>query len=79
MKILLCLYASLTSYLPENAHGNACTIEVPEGFAVREILGQLKINVEVPKIIFLNGIHASLDDIVKNGDRLAVFPPIAGG
>jgi molybdopterin synthase sulfur carrier subunit len=79
MRIQLNLYASLASHLPEKATGNACTIEVPEGAAVKDILGQLKIRLELPKIIFLNGIHASLDDVVKNGDRLAVFPPIAGG
>jgi len=39
----------------------------------------LKIGLEVPKIIFLNGLHAGFDDVLKNGDRLAVFPPIAGG
>jgi sulfur-carrier protein len=79
MRILLCLYASLASHLPDAAEGNSCTIDVQEGAAVRDILGQLKIGLDVPKIIFLNGIHASLDDVVKNGDRLAVFPPIAGG
>ncbi len=79
MRIQLCLYASLASHLPETAGGNACTLEVQEGTAVRDILGQLKIGLEIPKIIFLNGIHAGLDDVLKNGDRLAVFPPIAGG
>lgn len=79
MRIQLTLYASLASRLPETSAGNACTLEVKDGAAVRDILGQLKIGLEVPKIIFLNGIHASLDDVLKNGDRLAVFPPIAGG
>jgi molybdopterin converting factor small subunit len=79
MRIQLSLYASLASHLPEKGRGNACTLEVQEGTAVRDILGQLKIDLEVPKIIFLNGIHAGLDDVLKNDDRLAVFPPIAGG
>lgn len=79
MRIQLNLYASLGSHLPEKAEGNTCTIEVPEGVAVRDILEQLHIGLEIPKIIFLNGIHAGLDDVIKNGDRLAVFPPIAGG
>jgi molybdopterin converting factor small subunit len=79
MRIQLSLYASLASHLPEKSEGNACTIEVREGAAVRDILGQMDIGLEVPKIIFLNGIHASLDDVLKNGDKLGVFPPIAGG
>jgi sulfur-carrier protein len=79
MRIQLSLYASLASHLPEKGGGNSCTLEVQEGTAVRDILGQLKIDLDVPKIIFLNGLHAAFDDVLKNGDRLAVFPPIAGG
>ncbi|MGO9570450.1 MAG: MoaD/ThiS family protein [Desulfomonilaceae bacterium] len=79
MRIQLTLYASLACHLPEKGGGNAGTLEVQEGVTVKDILGQLKIGLEVPKIIFLNGIHAGLDDVLKNGDRLAVFPPIAGG
>ena len=79
MRIQLSLYASLGSHLPEKGQGNACTLEIQEGTAVRDILCQLNIGLDVPKIIFLNGIHAGLDDVLKNGDRLAVFPPIAGG
>ncbi len=60
MKIQLTLYASLASRLPETSGGNACTLETRDGAAVRDILGQLKIGLEVPKIIFLNGIHAGL-------------------
>jgi molybdopterin synthase sulfur carrier subunit len=79
MRIQLSLYASLASHLPEKGGGNSCTLEVQEGTAVRDILEQLKIGLEVPKIIFLNGLHSGFDDVLKNGDRLAVFPPIAGG
>jgi molybdopterin converting factor small subunit len=79
MTIQLTLYASLASHLPETSGGNACSIEVREGAAVKDVLLQLKIGLEIPKIIFLNGIHAGLESVLKNGDRLAVFPPIAGG
>jgi molybdopterin converting factor small subunit len=31
------------------------------------------------KIIFLNGIHASGEETLREGDRVGVFPPVAGG
>jgi molybdopterin converting factor small subunit len=46
---------------------------------VKDVLDKLNIAEDEPKIIFLNGIHAKPDDRLKEGDRLAVFPPIAGG
>jgi molybdopterin synthase sulfur carrier subunit len=34
---------------------------------------------EAPKVIFLNGVHAKGDEVLKDGDRLGAFPPVAGG
>jgi len=54
-------------------------MKIPDGTSVREILKQLEIGPNEPKIVFLNGVHAGLDQMLKDGDRIAVFPPIAGG
>ncbi len=79
MRINLSLYASLASHLPEKCTGNSCTLELPNGTSIRELLDQLNIGIDEPKVMFVNGVHARLDDIVKDEDRLAIFPPIAGG
>jgi molybdopterin converting factor small subunit len=34
---------------------------------------------EVAKIIFLNGLHAQGDEVLKEGDHLGIFPPLGGG
>jgi molybdopterin converting factor small subunit len=31
------------------------------------------------KLIFLNGLHAQGDEILSEGDRVGVFPAVAGG
>ncbi len=54
-------------------------MEVGEGANVRQLLEQLKVPSDVVKIIFLNGAHAGTDATLKDGDRLGVFPPVAGG
>ena len=79
MKLHLHLYASLASHLPEKSGRNSCTLEVADGMSIRQLLTQLEIPENAPKILFRNGLHAELDEIIEDGDRVAIFPPIAGG
>ena len=79
VKVELNLYASFKQYLPEKSTGNSCIMEVAEGTRVRELLARLNIPPEAPKVIFLNGVHAKGDEVLKDGDRLGAFPPVAGG
>lgn len=79
MKVEICLYASLASRLPGICKGNSCTLDISDGMSVQGLLDQLNIAADEPKIMFLNGIHARLNDLLKDGDRVAIFPPIAGG
>ncbi|NWF55410.1 MAG: MoaD/ThiS family protein [Syntrophaceae bacterium] len=79
MKIELRLYASLGRYLPEEKDGNSCVVEVEPGTTIRDLFLRFQIPAEARKIIFLNGIHAQGDEVLKNGDRVGAFPPVAGG
>jgi sulfur carrier protein ThiS len=73
------LYASLAKHLPGPIEGNECTVEVAAGTTVENLLTQLNIPDDAPKITFLNGVHSRMKEELKDGDRVAVFPPIAGG
>ncbi len=79
MQINLVLYASLAHLLPAGSRGNACSLEVEEGATVGTLLRKMGIPIDAPKIVFLNGRHAGNDQPLTAGDRVAVFPPIAGG
>jgi len=79
LKIELNLYASLTKYLPKKSGGNSCVVEVEEGTRVKELIAQMSIPQEAPRFIFLNGVHAQGDEVLKDGDRVGAFPPVAGG
>ena len=79
MKIELRLYASLGRYLPEKKKGNSCIVEVEPGTTIQELFFRFHISPEARKIIFLNGIHAKGDEVLKEGDRVGAFPPVAGG
>ena len=80
MKIQLKLFASLTRFLPAPEGTDFSNlVDLDEGTTIDVLLDHLKIPREQPKIIFLNGIHAEGTTVLKEGDRLGIFPPLAGG
>lgn len=80
MKIELRLFASLTGYLPDQkSSGSSNWVEIEEGATIKSLFEDLKVPADIPKIIFLNGVHAEETTVLKEGDRLGVFPPLGGG
>lgn len=56
-------------------------LDFPEETSVLQVLDTLSITVNERNIgiLFINGRHARLDSILKDGDVLAIFPQVAGG
>ncbi len=79
MRIELKLYASLARYMPEQNAGLPLSTEVAEGSTIRSLLEGLQVPMDTVKLIFLNGVHADGCEVLKEGDQVGVFPPIAGG
>ncbi|HZK85753.1 MAG TPA: MoaD/ThiS family protein [Desulfosporosinus sp.] len=53
--------------------------DLPEGSKVLEVLGPLNIKPEEIAIWLLNGKDANEHSQLKDGDTLALFPPVGGG
>ena len=80
MKIQLRLFASLSKYLPEPGKPDFLNwLDIEEGTSIADVLNHLKIPENQPTILFVNGLHAYKTTILKNGDRVGIFPPLAGG
>jgi sulfur-carrier protein len=79
MKIEVALYATLAKYLPPDAQNRKASIEVRDGATVREVMNQLGIPQDFPNILLVNGRQAPEDAILKDGETLSIFPPLAGG
>ncbi len=82
MRIELALFATLERYLPASSEAGSRpgsrVLDVPDGTTIGEVIATLQLPDE-PRVIFVNGRHASEDDALTEGDRLAIFPPVAGG
>lgn len=54
-------------------------MEYKDGSTLADIIKEIGIELEEVSIGLLNGIDGSLDREVKDGDVLALFPPVGGG
>ena len=79
MEIEVKLFATLRDYLPKGSNRFSCKLEVDVQTRVQDILLKLKIPEEMPKIILINGVHGKKEQVLKDGDVLSIFPPVAGG
>ena len=79
MEIEVKLFATLRDYLPKGSDRFSCKMEIDGHTRVQDILTKLKIPEEIPKIILINGIHGKKDQLLKEGDVVSIFPPVAGG
>ncbi len=79
MEIEIKLFATLRDYLPKGSSRFSFKMEIDSHSQIQDILSKLKIPEEMPKIILVNGIHGKKDQILKEGDILSIFPPVAGG
>lgn len=79
MQITLALFAKYASRYPVPGSGREPRqLEVADGSTVGQVAEQIGLAGE-PRITFVNNRHANDDVVLSAGDRLAIFPPIAGG
>jgi len=74
MTITLKLFATLKKYGSEISEK-----EIEPGTSVGEVIADLKIPENICHLRIVNNVHVPLDHILRDGDTLALFPPIAGG
>jgi sulfur carrier protein ThiS len=79
MNVDVALFASLSAFQPDGQGGrSARSFDVPDGTTVTDFISRLGLP-DQPRIVFVNGRHAPESAALADGDRLAIFPPVAGG
>jgi molybdopterin converting factor small subunit len=76
ISITVKFFADFRKFGPDKA-----IITIPKGSRIQDIIEKYKIpETNSNKIILVNGFpHKKPEYVVKDGDIIAIFPPIAGG
>jgi molybdopterin converting factor small subunit len=81
MKLEVRLFAGLKCTNPELpcVGESSFDLEAPEGTTIRDLRTILGIDPAIPLLAMVNSHHEQEDWVLKNGDRIGMFPPIGGG
>ncbi len=62
-----------------DGRGKSVTLESENHKTVLDVINTLEIDVNDVQIMLVNGMHRKPEDLVKDGDLVSLFPPVAGG
>ena len=76
-------FAGLMVYLPPGTTDHGVSIEVADGTTIPELIDRFKVPTEKAHLVVCNGviIHRTRREQVqlREGDVIAMWPPVAGG
>ena len=73
------LYATLRKYRAYQESDEPSIMEFNDKAKLGNLLDELKIPREEVKTTFINGRWEDESHLLRDGDRIGIFPPIAGG
>lgn len=73
------LYATLRRYAPDVGLGEAMRFNMEEGSTPIQLFERLGVPPSEVKRVIVNGIARDHLYRLSDGDRVAIFPPVAGG
>jgi molybdopterin converting factor small subunit len=83
MNVTLKLYAMLSDYLPPDARNNRIQVELGEGAVVGALIDRYNLPPKLTHLVLINGVYvapeARSSTALREGDTVAMWPPIAGG
>jgi sulfur carrier protein ThiS len=88
VRITFKLFATLGRYLPPELDGhravqNQLTMDLPEGTPVQAVIDRFAMPPALVHLVLVNGNYIPPAErpahLLREGDALAVWPPIAGG
>lgn len=84
MQVTLKLYATLTDYLPPAARAeNLVPLDVEDGATIASAIAPFHLPPRLTHLVLVNGHFVPREERdsrpLREGDVLAIWPPIAGG
>ena len=83
MQVNVKLFAGLSEYLPPGSLQNSTLVLAAEAATINELIARLNVPPTRVHLVLLNGVYMKPDQRdsarLRNGDTLAMWPPVAGG
>jgi molybdopterin converting factor small subunit len=74
MKVTVKLFATFRNGRFKQDHR-----DYPDGVSCRQVAADVGVHEDELGMVLVNGRHASLDQVLNNGDSLSIFPLLGGG
>jgi len=78
-KVEIRLFASLRKYHPSSGDSEAFTMELDDKANLGDLINQFKIPRQEIGVLMVNGKWQKESYLLKDGDRIGIFPLIGGG
>jgi len=79
MQLEVRLYATLREHAPAGAIAGVFFLSLPDGVTVKELLDEIGISEEKVHMRMVNGVGVADGHVLKDNDRVGLFPPVGGG
>jgi sulfur carrier protein ThiS len=79
VKVQVKLFTYFQKYCPEDNERGLFTLNLVPPVSVGDLLQKLEIPPDYARVVHVNGKFAKDENILKDGDFVAVFPPLPGG
>ncbi len=82
MQVTFKLFATLMQHLPSAAGKHAITLEVEAAVTPNQLIDRFSVPRSQVHLVLVNGVYLAAKERnkpLRDGDVLAVWPPVAGG
>ena len=79
MQVEVRLYATLREFSPKGANAGVFLLTLPENSTVGFLLTAIGIEAKKVHMRIVNGVMSSDEQVLKENDRVGLFPPVGGG
>ena len=81
ISVTIKIHYGFKKFLPAGIKtGEPFDITIEDNTVVADLLRDtIKLSSDIPKMILINGLHSKDQQTLKNGDKVSLFMPMAGG
>lgn len=82
MQVTFKLFATLMRHLPPHATRHAVTLDVADAVTPNQLIARFALPQSEVHLVLVNGVYLAeheRDRPLRDGDQLAIWPPVAGG